>query len=330
MALRFKRWPLGAGLGGVSLASVASAQGFTQVIATGRVLGTDGKAIAGASVTVTSNAQGFSRTVTTDSDGNYRIPALPIGAYTYTVSAEGYDSFTDKSVDLNQGSSANQFTLASVDAAGSGDIIVTAGRLQIADFDRNTVGAVVQVADLAARVPISRDLTSVVLLALGTAAGDSSFGNLPAIAGSSVSENAFFINGLNITNQRTGLGAASVPFEFYNTVETKVGSISAEYGRFTGAFINATTKSGGNEFHGGVLVNMVLDALRENEPNTLYAWNKDDVRETKQAIFSLSGPIIKDHLFFYGFTNRTTINPKIPAWLPTPTRRSKFAMRRAY
>ncbi len=34
---------------------------------------------------------------------------------------------------------------------------------------------------------------------------------------------------------------------------------------------------------------------------TLYAWNKDDVRDTKQTILSLSGPIIKDHLFFYGF-----------------------------
>ncbi|WP_428969541.1 carboxypeptidase regulatory-like domain-containing protein [Sphingomonas sp. Xoc002] len=292
---------LGASAGAIAISAPAVAQDFTQVNATGKVQGTDGKAIAGASVTVTSNAQGFSRTVQTDNEGNYRVSALPIGVYTFTVAAPGYDSFTDGSVNLNQSSAANQFTLLPVGASAGGDIVVTAGRIQIADFDRNTVGAVVQVADLAARVPVSRDLTSVVLLAPGTAAGDSAFGNLPAVAGSSVSENAFFINGLNITNQRTGLGSAGVPFEFYNTVETKIGSISAEYGRFTGAFINATTKSGGNEFHGGVLVNMELDALRENAPNTLYAWNRDDVRENKQAIFSLSGPIIKDHLFFYGF-----------------------------
>ncbi len=290
---------LGAGIGGVGFASVAEAQDFTQVNATGKVQGTDGKPLAGATVTVTSNTQGFSRTVTTDRDGSYRVPALPIGVYTFVVSASGYDSFTDNDVNLNQSSAANQFTLGEVGAGG--EIVVTAGRVQVADFDRNTVGAVVQVGELAARVPVSRDLTSVVLLAPGTAAGDSTFGNLPAVAGSSVSENAFFINGLNITNQRNGLGSASVPFEFYSTVETKVGSISAEYGRFTGAFVNATTKSGGNEFHGGLLFNYLPDSLRENTPNTLYAWNKDDVRDTKQTILSLSGPIIKDHLFFYGF-----------------------------
>ncbi len=148
---------LGAGVGGFGFASVAEAQDFTQVNATGRVQGTDGKPLAGATVTVTSNTQGFSRTVTTDSDGSYRVPALPIGVYTFVVSASGFDSFIDRDVNLNQSSAANQFTLGEVGAGG--EIVVTAGRVQVADFDRNTVGAVVQVGELAARVPVSRDLT---------------------------------------------------------------------------------------------------------------------------------------------------------------------------
>ncbi|WP_298089732.1 TonB-dependent receptor [uncultured Sphingomonas sp.] len=291
---------LGAGAPIAMITTPVAAQDFTQVAATGKVQGTNGEPVVGATVTITSNAQGFSRTATTGNDGGFRVPALPIGVYTFSITAEGFDTFVDNRVNLTQSSSANQFTLAATGVAG-GDIVVTAGRVQVADFDRNTVGSVVQVGELAARVPVSRDLTSVVLLAPGANGGDSAFGSLPAIAGSSVSENAFFINGLNITNQRTGLGSATVPFEFYNTIETKVGSIPAEYGRFTGAFVNAITKSGSNEYHGGVLFNYLADDLREDEPNTLYAWNRDDVRDTKQAIFSLSGPIIKDHLFFYGF-----------------------------
>lgn len=290
---------LGAGVGAAGIATPVAAQDFTQVNATGRVQSTGGQPIAGATVTVTSNDQGFTRTATTSSDGSYRVPSLPQGNYTFTIEASGYDTFSDNSVRLTQAGAANQFTLAAAGEAG-GDVVVTAGRTQIADFDRNTVGAVIQIGELATRVPVARDLTSVVLMAPGTAVGDTAFGNLPAVAGSSVSENAYYVNGLNITDFRQGLGAGSIPFEFYNTVETKIGSIPAEYGRFTGAFVNATTKSGGNEFHGGFLFNWQPDALRDDQPNTLGDYNQQDTRDLKQTIFYLSGPIIKDHLFFYG------------------------------
>lgn len=146
-----------------------------------------------------------------------------------------------------------------------------------------------------------------ILLAPGTSQGDSAFGNLPAISGSSVSENTFFVNGLNITDFREGLGAVTVPFEFYQTVEVKNGGVPAEFGRFTGGFINAVTKSGSNQFHGGVLFNFQPDSLTEDRPNSLIDRNDQDVRETQQAIFSLSGPIIKDKLFFYGFYQTNNI-----------------------
>jgi len=291
---------MGASVGAIALSAPASAQDYTNVNATGRVQSTAGQPIAGATVTITSNDQGFTRSATTSADGAFRIPQLPQGNYTFTVAAEGFDTFTDGNVSLTQAGAANQFTLAPTGAETGGDIVITAGRIQVADFDRNTVGAVIQIGELATRVPVSRDLTSVVLLAPGTAAGDPSFGNLPAVAGSSVSENAYYVNGLNITDFRQGLGAGTIPFEFYNTVETKIGSIPAEYGRFTGVFVNATTKSGGNEYHGGMLFNYQPDSLREDQPNTLYSYNQDDYAELKQAMFYLSGPIIKDHLFFYG------------------------------
>ena len=292
---------VGAGVGAIAIAAPAAAQDYTNLNATGRILNAEGRPIAGATVTVTSDAQGFSRSATTGSDGSFRVAAIPQGSYTFSISADGYDSYVEKGVGLTQTAAANQFTLVPTGGSAAGEVVVTGRRVRVSDFDRNTVGSTIAIGELATRVPVSRDLTSVVLLAPGANAGDNAFGFLPSVAGSSVSENAFFVNGLNVTNQRNGLSPASVPFEFYNSVETKVGSIPAEYGRFTGAFVNATTKSGGNEFHGGVLFNWLPNALREKTPNTLYAWNKDDVRETKQAIFSLSGPIIKDHLFFYGF-----------------------------
>lgn len=308
---------LGAGVGVIG-AAPAAAQDYSNLNATGRVLGPDGQSISGASVTVTSDAQGFSRTVTTSSDGSFRVAAIPQGSYSFSISADGYDTYVEKGIVLTQSNSANQFTLAAAGAAVSttsgSEIVVTGRRVQISDFDRNTIGSTIQIGELARRVPVQRDLTSVVLLAPATAIGDNAFGNLPAVSGSSVSENVYYVNGLNITDFRQGLGSGTIPFEFYQTIDVKVGSISAEYGRFTGAFVNATTKSGGNDFHGGLLFNWQPDSLRSRLPNTIYANNKANVDDTKQTMVYLSGPIIKDHLFFYGLyqsndftTNRTNL-----------------------
>jgi hypothetical protein len=267
---------LGAGVGAVAMAAPAAAQDYSQVNATGRVQGTNGQPIAGATVTVTSNAQGDTRSVTTGNDGAFRVPALQQGSYTFTITADGFSTLTDNAVTLTQAGAANQFTLASAGEGAGNDIVVTAGRVQVVDFDRNTTGAVINVGELATRVPVARDITSVVLLAPGTSQGDNAFGNLPSISGASVSENTYYINGLNITQFRNGLGSVTVPFDFYQTVEVKTGAVSAEFGRFTGGFVNATTKSGSNEFHGGITFNWEPDDLRSDSPNTFGSDNDND------------------------------------------------------
>lgn len=230
-------------------ASSVMAQDFQTVAASGRIQGADGKVISGATVTVTSNAQGFSRTITTGRDGSYRIPQLPSGTYTFTIAAAGFDTFTDPTVSLSQNSSGNAFTLVPVGAASSGDIVIVDKRVAVADFEGTTTGAVINVADIANRVPVGRDLNSIIQLTPGVSQGDSAFGALPSIGGASVGENQYFVNGLNVTNFSTFLGANTVPFEFYDSVEVKDGGYQAEYGRSTGGFINATTRSGSNDFH---------------------------------------------------------------------------------
>ncbi|MGC1269533.1 MAG: TonB-dependent receptor, partial [Croceibacterium sp.] len=288
-------------------AAPAAAQDYTNVTASGRVVSTDGNAIPNATVEFVSNGQGFNRTTTSDESGAFRVPQLPTGTYTVTISADGFDTFTDSGVVLTPDATANQFALAPV--GGDSVIIVTAGRTKIIDFDRTTTGAIVNVAELAQRVPVARDLTSVINLSPGTSAGDTAFGNLASISGASVSENAYYINGLNITDFRKGLGAATVPFDFYETVEVKNGGYQAEFGRATGGVVNATTKSGTNEYHASMLLNVQPDALRSDSPdtrnslNTLLVDNSLDRVERREGVVQFSGPIIKDYLFAYGIYN---------------------------
>ncbi len=289
----------------------AAAQDYTNVTASGRVQGTNGQPIQGATVEVTSDAQGFTRTATTDSSGSFRVQQIPAGNYSFTITAPGFDAYSEAAISITPSGSANQFTLAPAGSASAGgDIVVTAGRIQVIDFDRNTTGAVINVADLATRVPVARDITSIVLLSPGTSAGDTAFGNLPSINGASVSENQYFINGLNITQFRNGLGSVAVPFDFYQTVEVKNGGLSAEFGRSTGGFVNATTKSGSNEFHGSVTFNWEPDDLRSNAPNSAGTDRDSGYSERTDFIAQLSGPIIKDRLFFYGIYNARDVTNK--------------------
>jgi hypothetical protein len=290
---------VGAGVATLAVSSPVMAQDYNQVAATGRVIGTNGKPVAGATVTVKSDDQGFTRTATTDSNGGFRVTGLPQGNYSFTIEAQGFESFSDAGVSLTQSSAANQFTLLASGGA-SGDIVVTAGRVAVADFDKNTTGTVINVADVALRVPVARDLTSIALLSPGTVSGGASatFGNLPSINGASVSENVYYVNGLNITQFRNGLGAVTVPFDFYQSVEIKNGGIPAEFGRTTGGVINATTKSGGNTFHGSVGFNWQPNSLRAKAPNVYNRDNDSTFQSRKEMIAQLSGPIIKDHLFF--------------------------------
>ncbi len=186
---------------------------------------------------------------------------------------------------LSQNAAGNAFTLVSTGAAGSGDIVIVAKRVAVADFEGTTTGAVINVSDIANRVPVGRDLSSIIQLTPGVSQGDSAFGALPSIGGASVGENQYFVNGLNVTNFRSFLGANTVPFEFYDTVEVKDGGYQAEYGRSTGGFIGATTKSGSNEFHAGVVTTYSPNGLRSKSPNTLTSDNDKDYSSDLRSDF---------------------------------------------
>jgi hypothetical protein len=281
--------------------SAVLAQDFTAGILTGEVTDTEGNPIPGAQVTVRSNEQGFTRNVTTSEQGAFRVPTIPLGNYTVTIEAPGFQSMTNNEVRVRLGgSSAYNFTVLREGEVES--TVVVAGRRPELDFTQTTTGLTIDLEELAKQLPIGRDITSVTLLAPQTIEGDPGIGgqSLPSIAGSSLAENAFYINGLNITNFDTYVGASAVPFDFYRTVEVKTGGYHAEFGRATGGVINAVSKSGSNEFEFAIHGNYNLASLREQQPATFQAANARDYDQTLSTSIEAGGPIIRDRLFFYG------------------------------
>lgn len=264
-----------------------------------------GTAAAGSTVTVESVGTGEKRQVKAAPDGSYRIGTLPPGAYKVTLTSGAATKTKDAQV--NVGFSTPVFSGS--DVIELAPFVVGGSSINLVDFASTETVAVFSEKQID-RLPVARNPTAVALLAPGTALGDVAFGNLASFGGASVAENAYFVNGFNISNFRNGLDPATVPFEFYSQLEVKTGGYSAEFGRSTGGVINASTKSGTNQYLAGVNVYYAPSGGYETLPNSYYSdaagkrqlisYNAADVREQLTSNVFVSGPIWKNKIFFYG------------------------------
>jgi hypothetical protein len=300
------------GFASVVAPTAALAQDFTNGTLVGYVTDVGSKPIAGATVAVTSKSRGFRNTYVTDAKGRFTAPQLAVGDYTVAVSKSGYESLDAQSVQVTLGGGGDyRFALSSSGATEVAAVVIKGTRREGIDFDRATTGAVIKVDETVDRLPVSRDIGGILAL-VPTVQRNETFGQ-PSISGSSPAENIFYINGFNLTNTRSFLGAGTVPFNFYSQIDVKTGGLPAEFGRNTGGAVIAVTKSGSNEFHGGFDAYVEPVSLRKNTKNTGLNWdnlanknfhdNKHERVNNYESDFWLSGPILPDHVFFYGFYN---------------------------
>ena len=295
--------------------TTAYAQDYTTGILRGTVQDTTGAVVAGATVAI-SSTKGVNRTAVTGADGTIRMPRLPVGNYMVNISHDGHETLADQNIYISVGEGSGVTFTMSIPGSEIDEIVVSGTAVGNWDFNSTTTGLSVNVGDLFDKTPIARTATSVALLAPGTGLGDTAFatdeygsqGNNATFSGSSVGENAYYINGLNVTNFRNMVGGSTVPFEFYELMEVKTGGYQAEFGRSTGGVINAVTKSGSNELHFGANVFWEPNSMYEKSPDTFAAQNHLDQRSQTEYNFWASGAIVEDKLFFYGLYNPRNIS----------------------
>ena len=286
---------------GVCLSSMALSPALAQS-ATGAVAG---RADAGAQVTVVNTGTGLSRTVTVNADGSYRLSQLPVGDYTLQVSRNGQTVGTPLAVNVGLGGPTN-VNLGSEGNLVNIDAVQVLGPRVINRVDvRSTETATNVTREELARLPVDQSITSVAMLAPGVVSSPV-FGSELSFSGSSVAENAIYINGLNVTDVYNRRGFSSTPFAFFEEFQVKTGGYSVEFGRSTGGVINAVTRSGTNEFEAGMQLTFEPAAWNESprdhyhEDGTTHSRGSQDKSSFTKTNVWASGPIIKDRLFFFG------------------------------
>ncbi|KQQ74677.1 Oar protein [Xanthomonas sp. Leaf131] len=289
---------------------------------------------AGSTIVVQSDT-GLSRTITIDANGRYNLGSLPVGAYTVTLKRGDQVVDTRKNVQLRVGSGtevsfAGAAASGSTDATTLGAITVTAANAPKIDVSSTSSRSVITSEQLAS-LPLGRSAEAIALLAPGAIAGSGSFNNgsrsVVSFGGAGVTENAYYINGVNVTNPFNNLGGLSLPYGAIDQQETYTGGYSAKYGRSTGGVINQVGKRGTNEWHFGAQAvwepkslassrgdvwypNKALTGLYGYEdadlPGTMYRRGKDDVQSRTVYSAYAGGPLIEDKLFIFvaGETDR--------------------------
>jgi hypothetical protein len=225
----------------LALGVSANAQsGGSSTSVTGTVVDQTGAVVPNATVEIRNPVSAFQRTTSTDSAGKFSIPNVPFNPYHVTVTAQGFNSYSQDTdvrsvvpVNLNislkvQGSEET----VTVEAAG-GDLLENDSTFHT-DVDR----------DLFDKIPLessSSSVSSLITLATPGIAADSNglFHGMGDHA-----ENSFSVDGQPITDQQSKVFSNQIPLDSIQSMEVISGAPPAEFGEKASVVINVTTRSG--------------------------------------------------------------------------------------
>jgi len=290
-----------------SLSLAVAPTAYAQSTTVGSVFG-EVSGQAGSQLTVENPATGLKRSTQIDAKGLFSIGSLPPGKYVVSVVKGGtVISKVDVEVLAGRGSEAI------FESSKQLETVTVTGRVASIDTSRAENVSTFTASQLN-NIPLAtKDLNGIIGLAANTTKADSRYAGGISIGGGAPSENAYYINGLPVTNALTQLGSIELPVGAIRQADVQTGGFGAEFGRSVGGVVNVTTKSGTNEWQGGVGYSIEPDALRSIAqssyyPNTgsfpgtdgkIYINRAGDSRTQTDANFYVGGPIIKDKLFFF-------------------------------
>ena len=288
---------------------------------TGRILGqvtsSVGTPLPGVTVTASSEAvMGGSRTAVTGDTGAYRFAALPPGVYSVTVAMEGHGSQTMEGVKVGIGTTAtSDFMLM---AEFSDEMVVT-GESPLVDTTASALTANYS-ADFIKDLPTTRNFYDIIAVSPGVSLAEED-GDRVIAGGSNMQSNNWFIDGIETTAPETGTAWIYVNPDTIQEVQVSHIGAPAEYGNMLGAALNVVTKTGSNQFKGGVNAYFINDSMVDSNINFDSEYPEFH-QEFRQATATLGGPIKKDRVWFfagYEYYRNTQAMPgsdfeATPAW----------------
>ena len=272
--------------------------------------------VANASIVAVNVGTNLRRTTASATDGSYQLLALPPGTYKLTVTAAGFRQYTATSIDVKVNDQLKIDITLEVGSVQQ-EISVTASAVQVETVNTQ-LGDVVESKKMLALPLNGRSYIDLLGLQAGVVPVTSNsiqqdrpvsgylsnVGNV-SVNGQRETSNAFLVNGGDVSEGRN-LGAGLVP-NLDSVAEFRLitNSFDAEYGKFSGAVMNAITKSGSNGFHGDVFEFIRNDRFDANNFFDNQAPAGPDGKAPRAELrrnqfgYAMGGPFWKNKLFWF-------------------------------
>ncbi|WP_184718605.1 TonB-dependent receptor [Caulobacter sp.] len=272
----------------------------------------NGVVAVGASVSAVHEPSGTTASATTNSAGAFNLTGLrPGGPYTVTVTAPGFAPVTSPNVFLTVGQPYNM--PVAVGDSQVDELIVTATRAErsgpmVSVFDRDSIASVASV---------SRDIRDIARRDPFASFNPSTRG--VSIAGQNGRTNRFSVDGVRFSDNfglnQGGLPSARgpIPLDAVEQLSVKIAPYDIAEGDFQGGSINVVLRSGGNKFTGAAGYTYSDDSLMGTKSKGA-SFSQEMTSKTYNGF--ISGPIIKDKLFFAFAYEK--LNETVPAVFGAP------------
>ena len=264
----------------------------------GRALDQAGALVPGVKITATNVGTGVSYPAVTSKDGGYGFQQLPIGDYTLSAEKQGFNTFVASKIhlDLNQ---VYELDVHLELGVMTQQVIVESNQVQV-ETASPQLGIVIDSNSIVNMPLIGRNWVNLQQTQPGVVAASDGRGGF-ATNGSQSQQNSYLIDGTDTNdlplNTPLIIPSPDAIAEFRLVTST----INPEYGRNSGAVLNAVTKSGTNQFHGDG-----FEFYRDTFLNARNFFAKPASAGGTGQIFHqnlfggvIGGPVIKKHTFFF-------------------------------
>ena len=294
----------------LSAVPLLAQQGTSQI--GGKITDEQGAMLPGVTVVVTNEDTGAVRETATSSEGSYLVSQIVPGRYRVTARLAGFRTIDRSGLTLLVGTTLTiNLTLA---VGGREESVTVSGQAPLVDTTSARVGGNVGTAELSELPAMNRNYFSAVALLPGVQFSPSNqMGNDTIVANGQTAQNT------NVSvdggyNADDALGTSSgaqvrTPLEAVQEFQVLTSMYDAEFGRASGAIVNAVSKAGTNQFKGVLFGYTASNALTAKDFFVRQNNLQQPTTTKREWGGVLGGPIVKNKAHFFVSLERQVDNP---------------------
>jgi len=287
-----------------------------------------------AAITVTNTATGITATTETNERGLYNVPGLRPGEYVIVVEAPGFTRFVRTGVTL-QVAQVLQLD-ASLQTDSISESVEVTGAAPMLETQTSSRGLVIDERKIHDLPLNGRDYNQLALLSPGVLPGTPrlasvNFKGVLNVNGNRTFNNVFLLDGVDNISYSNSFRGENVQLvqpsiEALQEFKIQTNAYSAEYGRSSGAVVNATIKSGTNQIHGSVFEFLRDDALDSNNYFSKLLGAPKPKRKRNQFGGAIGGPLVRNRTFWFADYEGLRDQEGIPRTRLVPTAAEKAGL----